>query len=44
MNMQQLGYFIYMDKQEKKKEQEKVNAEKNNDLKSEKPTTKEKTR
>lgn len=40
MDMQQIGYFLYMEEQERKQhEQEKVNAERKSDLVREKATT-----
>lgn len=43
MDMQQIGYFLYMEEQERKQqeEQQKVNAEKNPDLVGEEATTNE---
>ena len=41
MDMQQIGYFLYMEEQEKKQEQQKVNTEKFLDLVGEQPTTNE---
>ena len=41
--MQQIGYFLYMEEQERKQqEQQEVNAEKNLDLVGEKATTNDK--
>lgn len=43
MDMQQIGYFLYMEEQERKQqeEQQKVNAEINPDLVGEEATTNE---
>ena len=43
IDMQQIGYFLYMEEQERKQqeEQQKVNAEINPDLVGEKATTNE---
>ena len=40
MDLQQIGYFLYMEEQEKKQKQLKVNAEKKHDLVGEQATTK----
>jgi len=43
MNMQDIGYFLYMQQQEEKQqEQEKVNADLETDLVGEQPPTNEK--
>lgn len=44
MDMQQLGYFLYMEEQERqqKEQQEKVNVEINNDLVGEEATQNQK--
>ena len=43
MDMQQIGYYLYMTEMEKKQEQLKVNAENNSDLVGEMATTNEET-
>ena len=41
MDLQQIGYFLYMEEQEKQQEQQKVNAENFLDLVGEQTTTNE---
>ena len=41
MNMQQIGYFLYMEEQEEKQKQEKVNAETEDHLVGARATTNE---
>ena len=41
MDLQQIGYFLYMEEQEKQQEQQKVNAENFLDLVGEQATTNE---
>lgn len=41
MDLKQIGYFLYMEEQEEKQKQQKVNVEKNINLAGEQTATKE---